>query len=250
MATDDTAAGRDLHELLASVQRCAGGPGPGPAPDSDSGGASGRESGRDSAGNLTGGSAGNPADRPDVAGPATPDELLEALQALHRLRASLSAWEPLLIEEARRAGVAWARLAPALGVTSRQAAERRYLRLRTPTDVDLTAEQRVRAARDERAGERAVAGWARQNASRLRQVAGRASALTDLSDRGRRQAEALEETLDHDDPAALLEPLRAMHPHLVDDHEVLAAEVDDISRRIGRVRSETQRSRRRRPGPA
>lgn len=172
-----------------------------------------------------------------------PAEVLEALASLHRLRKQLDSWEPLLIDAARAQGVSWARLAPVLDVTTRQAAERRYLRLRPGRQPDLTREERVQAARDERAGDRAVAAWARENASGLRQIAGRVSALTGLSKAGRRDAEALATSLVGDDPSSLIEPLADMHVHLVDDHGALAAQVEDVGRQVGRVRRETQRRR-------
>lgn len=171
------------------------------------------------------------------------EQALSALDELHRLREQLAAWEPLLIEAARQAGASWARLAPALGVTSRQAAERRYLRLRPGGDAELTREQRVQATRDERAGDRAVAAWARENASELRQIAGQVSAIPDLSRSGRRDAAALATSLTDDDPATLIEPLADMHAHLVDDHAQLAARVDAVGDRVSRVRRETQRRR-------
>lgn len=174
---------------------------------------------------------------------ATAEPSLAAIEALHRVRDLLALWEPLLIEEARRSGASWAELAPALGVTSRQAAERRYLRLRPTSDEALTGEQRVRRARDQRAGERAVAGWARENASHLRQVAGQASALAGLTSAGRRRARDLRESLEGDDPADLLQPLAAMHEHLLDEHGGLAAQVHAITRRVGKLRSDTQRAR-------
>jgi len=59
-----------------------------------------------------------------------PGRILAALAGLRHLRDQLDEWEPLLIGAARANGASWAELAPALGVASRQAAERRYLRLR------------------------------------------------------------------------------------------------------------------------
>jgi hypothetical protein len=171
------------------------------------------------------------------------EEALDALETLHRLREQLAAWEPVLIETAREAGASWAQIAPALGVTSRQAAERRYLRLSPGKDTSLTREERVRAARDERAGERAVAAWARENASELRQIAGQVSAVSGLTGAGRRDARTLAGELTGDDPATLLEPLADMHSHLVDDHAALAARVDAVGRKVSRVRRETQRRR-------
>ena len=172
--------------------------------------------------------------------PTDVEEVVDALAALHQLRDRLVAWEPRLIETARGQGVSWARLAPALGVATRQAAERRYLRLRPAEDQGLNREQRVRAARDERAGDRAVAAWARENAAELRQIAGQVSALTGLSTRGRRGARNLADSLTEDDPVSLLEPLADMHDHLVEEHERLAERVDAVDRRVRRVRRETQ----------
>jgi hypothetical protein len=180
---------------------------------------------------------------PASVGSDTGEDTLQALAALHELRAQLLAWEPQLIEAAREQGVSWARLAPVLGVTSRQAAERRYLRLRPGTDLALTREERVQAARDERAGDRAVAAWARENASELRQIAGQVTGVAGLSRSGRKRARALASSLTGDDPAALLDPLADMHADLVDDHGRLAERVDDVGRRVRRVRTETQRRR-------
>jgi hypothetical protein len=170
-------------------------------------------------------------------------ETLQALAALHELRAHLLAWEPQLIEAAREQGVSWARLAPVLGVTSRQAAERRYLRLRPGVDAELTGEQRVQSTRDRRAGDRAVAAWARDHAAELRQIAGQVSGVPGLSSGGRRRARTLVSSMSGDDPATLLEPLAEMHRDLVDEHTKLAERVDQVSRRVRRVRRETQRRR-------
>jgi hypothetical protein len=168
---------------------------------------------------------------------------LDALAALHRLRERLQTWEPVLIEGARAEGASWAQLAPVLGVTTRQAAERRYLRLKPSADPALTREERVQAARDERAGDRAVAAWARENASELRQIAGQVSALTRLSAAGRRDAKALATSLTDDDPSSLVGPLADMHEHLVEEHVTLAAQVEAVGRKVGKVRRETQRRR-------
>ncbi len=173
----------------------------------------------------------------------TGENALDALAALHELRARLLVWEPQLIEAAREHGVSWAGLAPVLGVTSRQAAERRYLRLRPAGDSALTREERVQATRDERAGDRAVAAWARDNASELRQIAGQVSALPGLTRSGRRRAKALASSLTGDDPSALLGPLAEMHGDLVEAHGTLADQVDEVGQRVRRVRTETQRRR-------
>ena len=171
------------------------------------------------------------------------EDALEALEALHRLREQLASWEPVLIEAARDRGASWARIAPALGVTSRQAAERRYLRLRPGGDHTLTREGRVRAARDERAGDRAVAAWARENAAELRQIAGQVSAASGLTRSGRRDAKTLAGELTGDDPATLIEPLADMRDHLVEEHATLAARVDAVGQSVRRVREETRRLR-------
>ena len=54
---------------------------------------------------------------------------LDALASLQSERRRLDEEELRLLAEARRAGLSWAAIAPALGVASRQAAEQRYLRL-------------------------------------------------------------------------------------------------------------------------
>lgn len=174
------------------------------------------------------------------------EEALDALGALHELREHLLTCEPLLIEAARAGGASWATLAPVLGVTSRQAAERRYLRLRPGSDSGLTREQRVQATRDERAGNRAVSAWARENASALRQIAGQASGAAGLDAAGRRRARALADCLTDDDPGSLIDPLADLHEHLVDGHAELAGRVEAVGRSVDRVRRETQD---RRAGP-
>src|SRR4051812_41152100 len=116
------------------------------------------------------------------------ERVVAALAALRSVREQLGAWEPELIAAARAGGASWASLAPALGVASRQAAERRFLRLRPSATGELTGEGRVDAERDRRAGDRAVADWARRNAAVLRQLAGQVSALDDLDAAGREGA--------------------------------------------------------------
>src|SRR5687768_10375102 len=88
-------------------------------------------------------------------GPSGPEEALAALLLLREMRRQLAGWETGLIEAARDAGASWADLAQPLGVASRQAAERRYLRLR-PGAAGTTGEQRVQATRDRRAANRTV----------------------------------------------------------------------------------------------
>ncbi|XVV14562.1 hypothetical protein ACQP2X_09545 [Actinoplanes sp. CA-131856] len=56
-------------------------------------------------------------------------EGLEGLRAIPEARARLDAEELELIDQARRAGATWSDIAAALGLSSRQAAEQRRLRL-------------------------------------------------------------------------------------------------------------------------
>ncbi|MFF4596360.1 HSP18 transcriptional regulator [Amycolatopsis sp. CA-161197] len=180
------------------------------------------------------------------AGAADGEQLLAALSALHALRASLAEWEPELITAARVAGVSWAALAPSLGVTSRQAAERRYLRLQPSATGEETGEGRIDAQRDRRAGDRAVSEWARRNAAVLRQLAAHVTAAEGMSAAGRRAAAGVARALAADDASALLEPLAATRRHLVAGHADLAGRVGDVDAESGRVRDEAISDRRRR----
>jgi hypothetical protein len=158
-----------------------------------------------------------------------PDELLAALVSLRAMRDALAAWEPELMTAARAAGVSWAALAPALGVASRQAAERRYLRLQPSTTGERTGEARVEAERAKRAGDRAVASWARDNSADLRQLAGQVSALNDLGPAAQAQADRLKEALGEDNPASLLSPLADTSSHLGEDHSTLADRIAEVT---------------------
>lgn len=174
---------------------------------------------------------------PDVPGaedPPTADEgaggeVLEALVVVRELRERLSGWEPRLIEAARAAGISWIQLAPALGVTSRQAAERRYLRLSPNAGhPELNGEQRVQAARDQRAGDRAVAVWARDNAADLRRLAGQVAALDGLDGRAQASVDAVHDALGNNDSAALLGPLAAAGERLSENHPALADRISEV----------------------
>jgi hypothetical protein len=166
--------------------------------------------------------AGQPSADPDR---DTPTVLVEALALLRELRERMAAWEPELITAARAAGVSWVQLAPALGVTSRQAAERRYLRLRPTHTGEATGEARVQATRGQRAGDRAITHWARTNAATLRRLAGQVSALPDLDAAARHQADQVHTALAGDDAATLLAPLTQVRAHLSADHPGLAAQI-------------------------
>lgn len=187
-----------------------------------------------------------------LTGATDPAELLTALTVLRLLREELASWEPRLITAAREQGVSWASLAPALGVTSRQAAERRYLRLRPSTTGETTGEERVRAERDKRAGDRAVERWARENSAVLRQLAGQVSALDGLNRRAQRQVDEVGQALAGNDPATLLSPLADSHPHLQDTHATLAKRIKKVTDHTNRLRhtTQTQRAEGRKPPSA
>jgi hypothetical protein len=163
------------------------------------------------------------------AGEATSVPFVDALTDLRELRVQLAAWEPELVTAARAAGLSWITLAPALGVTSRQAAERRYLRTQPTANGEPTREARVDATRDQRAGDRAVAAWARENSAELRQLAGQVSGLADLTPDARRDADQVHAELAGDDAAALLEPLATMRSHLADGHTDLADRINKVA---------------------
>jgi hypothetical protein len=192
--------------------------------------------------------------------PAAPDgpQLLVALTELRRLRDQLARWEPTLIAAARDQGVTWTALAPALGLSSRQAAEARYLGLTrndNNTDNDTTVapqtrEQRVRATRDRRSGDRAVADWARDNAAMLRRLAGQIAALPPTArhpqarrqhraqdDEASRLAARVHEALGSDNVADLVGPLLDTQTLLATTHSDLARQVSDLAASTEQVRA-------------
>jgi hypothetical protein len=185
---------------------------------------------------------------PGALAAADAEQLLATLTTLHRLRAYFDQWEPVLVDAARDRGATWAEIAPTLGLASRQAAERRYLRLK-PHAADqpgTTRERRVQAARDRRSADRAVAGWARGNAATLRQLAGQVSALAgdltgELADDTAPASPAdaaiarVRAALGGNDPAELIQPLadagaelRATHPGLADQISTITQTTDTI----------------------
>ncbi|MFH9352160.1 type III effector protein [Kitasatospora sp. NPDC017646] len=191
---------------------------------------------------------------PDVPGQSDPQQALAALLVLRHLREELAGWETGLIETARDAGATWSDLAEPLGVQSRQAAERRYLRLRPDgdagTEAGSTGEQRVRAARDRRAADRAVTTWARANAADLRRLAGQIGALDGLGSSAAPALERLMDALGHHDPARLLGPLAETRPLLEADHPAIADRLDELTARAEQLRADSGRQRRRPPaGP-
>ncbi|MFD8969245.1 type III effector protein [Streptomyces sp. NPDC059568] len=157
-----------------------------------------------------------------------PEQALASLLLLRQVREHLAGWETGLIETARQAGASWADLAQPLGVASRQAAERRYLRQR-PGPAGTTGEQRVQAIRERRAADRVLTAWARRNAADLRRLAVEITALPDLPAASRITVRYLDAALADDDPTTLIAPLTAARPHLSPAHADLAARIDALT---------------------
>jgi hypothetical protein len=177
-------------------------------------------------------------------GDVEPDQVLAALTALRSAREQLGEWEPELIAMARTSGISWGALAPALGVASRQAAERRFLRLQPSATGERTGEARVDAERDRRAGDRAVADWARRNSAVLRQLAGQVSALDGLDAPARDTADRVGAALGDNDVATLLPHLAALRGQLSPEHAGLSARLDALSDQAEQLRQEAVGNRR------
>jgi hypothetical protein len=175
----------------------------------------------------------------------SPAELLDALVLLRRAQTELADLEPILIAAARAAGVSWQALAPALGVASRQAAERRYLRsAAAPTEQPAaTRDARVQAERDRRAENRAVTRWANDNTADLRQLAGQITALTDLDAAAGDALARLHDALGNPDASALPALLAATQPHL-HQHPGLTDQIDTVTAHTDQIRQHHPR----RPG--
>ncbi|MET8147179.1 hypothetical protein ACIBSW_11935 [Actinoplanes sp. NPDC049668] len=173
---------------------------------------------------------------PDSA-PVTAAELLNALVLLRWAQAELAGLEPILVAAARATGISWQALAPALGVASRQAAERRYLRgaAAATHGPDDTRDARVQAERDRRAANRAVARWANDNTADLRRLAGQITALTDLGEAASASLVRLHEALGDPDASALPALLAAIHHNLA-HHPDLAAQIDAVTADTDRIR--------------
>ena len=178
--------------------------------------------------------------------PANPDseQFLLALALLRQVREQLAGWEPELIDAARASGASWAQLAPALGVASRQAAERRALRLRPGTsEAVTTGDQRVAAERGRRAEARAVDAWAREHSADLRVLAAQVGGLTGLPQGANAPMAALHEALGGPDAAALLAPLAGTRPHLGTGHGALATRIDAVADGAESVRADARARR-------
>ncbi|WP_097992330.1 hypothetical protein [Streptomyces sp. f51] len=129
----------------------------------------------------------------DAADDLTETDLLAGTLVIRALREKLAEDERRLIAAARRKKVTWARLAEALELRSRQAAERRYLQLRTDMDElrgsALTQEERIEYARDQR-DRRAERAWAVSNTTAIRELARRLLDVPDLQARADRSVTA------------------------------------------------------------
>ncbi|WP_420077927.1 HSP18 transcriptional regulator [Streptomyces sp. JL4002] len=171
-----------------------------------------------------------------------PRPALAALLTLREVREQLAGWESGLIEIARGQGASWADLAGPLGVSSRQAAERRYLRLR-PGTPGSTGEERVQATRNSRAADRTVTAWARDNAADLRRLAGQITALTDLPENAQDAVGELNLALADNDPARLVRPLTATRAYLRPEDAGLAERIDTLTRHTEQLRQDTHDQR-------
>lgn len=173
-----------------------------------------------------------------------PENALASLLLLRELRSELAGWEAGLVETARAAGATWADLAQPMGVSSRQAAENRYLRLRPAgRDAAGTGVERVKAVRDRRAADRTVTTWARANAADLRVLAAQIAGLTDLSPAAGPAMTDLHAALGAADAADLVTPLTAIRPHLGKDHGGLTNRLDAIQTRADQLRQDSNHRR-------
>nr|WP_069462892.1 hypothetical protein [Actinacidiphila rubida] len=175
---------------------------------------------------------------------ADPQNALAALLLLRELRSELAGWEAGLVETARAAGATWADLAQPMGVSSRQAAENRYLRLQSAgRDADNTGAERVKAVRDRRAADRTVTTWARANAADLRVLAAQVAGLTNLGPAADSAMTDLHAALGAADAADLVTPLAAVRPHLGKDHGDLANRLDAVQTRAQQLRRDSNHRR-------
>ncbi|MEU6927820.1 HSP18 transcriptional regulator [Streptomyces sp. NPDC046374] len=187
-------------------------------------------------------SAGTPGTAAAPPADTGPHPALATLLMLREVREQLAGWETGLIETARGQGASWAELAGPLGVASRQAAERRYLRLR-PGKTGSTGEERVQATRDTRAADRTVTAWARDNAADLRRLAGQITALTSLPAGAADAIGDLNLALAEDDAARLVRPLVDTRAHLRPEDAELTERIDALTRHTARLRQDTHDQR-------
>ncbi|MEU7823059.1 hypothetical protein [Catellatospora sp. NPDC049133] len=111
-------------------------------------------------------------------------DALAALVLRRSAVAALAGLEAALIRAARDSGIPWNDIAQAVGVESRQAAERRYLRLCADRE-GLDLDQRIEQERDAHAATRARRHWAHDHGPRLQELCARLlAALPDASGQG------------------------------------------------------------------
>ncbi|MFG1607290.1 hypothetical protein [Actinoplanes sp. NPDC049265] len=239
MVSDLVAAVALVESVVARAGLGVGGAATGADPADDGAAPGGAAGGGSAGGDVMGDGAGS------AGAGVTSADVLEALVVLRGAQAGLAALEPSLVAAARSAGVSWQELAPALGVGSRQAAERRFLRSRAGADHRPTGERqddRVRAERDRRAGQRAVDQWANDHTAHLRRLAGQVTALTDLDESASPDVHRLQSALGATDatdlPTLLAETIRHLSAH-----PDLATRIDEIAADTARVRRETQARR-------
>ncbi|MFD4320506.1 hypothetical protein [Streptomyces sp. NPDC058548] len=112
--------------------------------------------------------AGSSEETPEV--PA--EDVLAALALMDEARASLDALERDLIRAARSRSASWQKVADALGMANRQAAEARATRLERAAESHR-GDRDVRAQRRDRAQRRAVEAWCRDHEARIKAVSSR-----------------------------------------------------------------------------
>ena len=141
---------------------------------------------------------------------------------------------------------------PALGVASRQAAERRFLSphpawplhhaVQRNTGRAATREGRVRAERDRRAGSKAINRWANANTADLRRLAGQVTALTDLQREAADDIALIHQALADPDATALPALLAQARRHL-GAHPQLAGQIDAVEIQTEQIRRDTTQLR-------
>nr|WP_233109093.1 hypothetical protein [Streptomyces sp. 14R-10] len=110
------------------------------------------------------------------AGEETPEvpaeDVLAALTQMEEARANLDALEHDLIRAARSRSASWQKIADALGMTNRQAAEAKATRLERAAESHR-GDRDVRTQRRDRAQRRTTEVWCREHEARIKAVSGR-----------------------------------------------------------------------------
>ncbi|MEU3218669.1 hypothetical protein [Streptomyces sp. NPDC006971] len=100
------------------------------------------------------------------------EDVLAALTQMEEARANLDALERDLIRAARSRSASWQKIADALGMANRQAAEAKATRLERAKESHR-GDRDVRAQRRDRARRRTVEAWCREHEARIKAVGGR-----------------------------------------------------------------------------